>query len=105
MFAALVQMPGFIGATFTNVAGRLTTQTAWASAEAAHAILQLPGHKEALARVFRGELGAALHTSVWVPGRHNALWVRCAACGRIEAYERGAHSACGAPFPEQPSYW
>jgi steroid delta-isomerase-like uncharacterized protein len=28
IFADLVQMPGFIGATFTNVAGRMTTQTA-----------------------------------------------------------------------------
>jgi steroid delta-isomerase-like uncharacterized protein len=105
MFAELVQMPGFIGATFMNIAGRLSTQTAWESAEAAHALLRLPSHREALARVFRGELGAALQTSVWVPGWQNALWIRCATCGRVEAYERGAQSACGAPFPEQPSYW
>jgi steroid delta-isomerase-like uncharacterized protein len=105
MFAELVQMPGFIAATFTNIAGRLTTQTAWESEDAARAILKLSSHKAALARVFSGTLGAALHTSVWVSGWQNALWVRCAACGHVEAYESGGRSACGEPFPEQPMYW
>jgi heme-degrading monooxygenase HmoA len=105
MFAELVQMPGFIAATFTNIAGRLTTQTAWESEDAARAFSKLPNHKAALARFFSGELGVAVQTSVWVPSWQNALWVRCAACGRVEAHENGGHSACGEPFPEQPSYW
>jgi steroid delta-isomerase-like uncharacterized protein len=105
LFAELVQMPGFIGATFTNVAGRLTTQTAWESEAAAHGIMKLVNHKDAMRRVFAGDLGVALHTSVWTPVRQNPLWVRCASCGQMEQYEPGGHSACGEPFPEQPPYW
>jgi hypothetical protein len=105
IFAELVQMPGFIGATFTNVAGRLTTQTAWESEATAHGIKNLGNHKEAVRRVLAGDLGAALHTSVWAPERQNPLWVRFEGCGRMEQYEPGGYSACGEPFPEQPPYW
>ena len=105
MFADLMQMPGFIGATFTQVGNRLTTQTAWDSAESAHAMRKLAGHKEAVQRAFGGDLGAAFQTSVWVVEHQNPLWVRCGVCDRLEAYETGGRSVCGEPFPEQPSYW
>jgi hypothetical protein len=105
VFTEMVKMPGFIGATFTNVAGRLTTQTAWDSVESAHSIVKLMTHKEALKRFFSGDLGVAVHTAVWAPERQNPLWVRCAACGRIEEHKPGGRSACGEPFPDQPSYW
>jgi predicted ester cyclase len=105
MFAELVQMPGFIGATFSNVGDRLSTQTAWDCAESAHVMMQLTSHKEALKRFFSGELGVAVHTSVWVPDHQNALWVRCAVCGKVEQYEPDGNSSCGEPFPDQPTYW
>jgi steroid delta-isomerase-like uncharacterized protein len=105
MFAELAQMPGFIGATFTNVGCRLSTQTAWDGVASAHAMMQLIDHKTALQRFFSGDLGVAVHTSVWAPERQNTLWVRCAVCGKVEPYETGGQSACGAPFPEQPPYW
>lgn len=105
VIAEMAEMPGFIGATFTDVANRLTTQTAWASVEAAHAVMKLGTHKEALGRFLAGELGVAVHTAVWAPERQNALWVRCAACGKVERYEPDGRSACGEPFPQQPVYW
>lgn len=105
IMAEMSAMPGFIGATFTNVGGRLSTLTAWESENAAHAILKLATHKTALGRFFSGELGVAVHTSVWVPERQNPLWIRCAACGRVEKFDRNGRSACGEPFPEQPPYW
>jgi steroid delta-isomerase-like uncharacterized protein len=98
-------MPGFIGATFTNVGRRLSTLSAWESEDAAHAILKLATHRSALGRFFSGELGVAVHTSVWVPERQNPLWIRCPACGRVEKFDRDGRSACGEPFPEQPPYW
>lgn len=105
MFAGLMQMPGFIGATLTQVWNRLATQTAWDSAESAHAMRRFAPHKEAVQRAFGGDLGTAFQTSVWVVEHQNPLWVRCGVCNRLESYEIGGRSACGEPFPEQPSYW
>jgi steroid delta-isomerase-like uncharacterized protein len=105
MFSALLEMPGFIGATFTRVGNRLATQTAWDTAESAHAMRKLADHKEAVQRAFGGDLGTAFQTSVWVVEHQNPLWVRCGVCDRLESYETGGRSVCGEPFPEQPSYW
>ena len=98
-------IPGFIGASFTNVAGRLSTLTAWESDDAAHAMLKLATHKSGLGRFSAEKLGVAVHTSVWRPERQNPLWVRCPGCGRVEMFDPDGRSACGEPFPEQPSYW
>jgi hypothetical protein len=105
LMVELAQWPSFIGATFTTVGNRLTTQTAWESEETAHRILRHPLHQKGLRKFFAGNLGRALHTSVWGPVRQNALWMLCPGCGRVEEYEPDGRSACGQPFPEQPTYW
>jgi len=104
-FADLAQMPGFIGANFTAVDGRLTTQTAWESEASARGVMQVSSHKDAMRRFFAGALGSAAHTSVWAVERPNALWVRCSSCGTVNSYEEGGRCPCGEPFPAQPPYW
>jgi hypothetical protein len=102
----LAQMPGFVGWTGADADGRMATLTAWETPADAAALLKGGPHREAMDGFFNGGLGVAGFTSVWVPDRLNAVWVRCTACGNMQDHERsGGVCRCGATLPEPPPYW
>ena len=102
----LAQMPGFISALLARIGHRMLTATAWENADAPNQILQGGAHKEAMDRMFSTDFCAGFMTSVWVPDRINALWVRCTICGQMSDYDQGQGKCrCGQPLPEPPPYW
>ena len=99
-------MNGFLGFVGITVGQRLMTITAWESAQDPRQLLAGGTHAEAMKRFFGTELAAGGFTSVWVPDRINARWVRCGACHRMADHERSAGScSCGAQLPEPLPYW
>ncbi len=102
----MARMPGFI--SFVGVvAGRhLMTITAWTDADKPEEVLRAPAHREAMGAFFGPDFAAGGVTSVWVPHRINAMWVRCAECGRMaDASQPGSQCECGQPLSEHPPYW
>jgi len=79
----LAGAPGFISSVLTTVGRRGHTVTAWEDAEAPKQLLTRGAHKEAMTRFFGSDLAAGGMTSVWVPARINATWIRCEACGQM----------------------
>ncbi len=97
----LRETPGFIGITTAIVGHRLFTTTAWEDLDNPRPIFESKAHREAVAAFFGAELGSGGQTGVWVPHRLNAMWVRCASCGRMADYEKGAGICdCGQPLPD-----
>ena len=102
----MMQLPGFISSANMVQGRRLITTTAWEDAEAPKQLLRGGAHKEAMDRFFGPDFAVAAMTSVWVPDRINAMWVRCTACGRMGDYEKlEGKCQCGQPLPEHPPYW
>ncbi len=98
-------MPGFIGITAAIVGHRLFTTTAWEDLDNPRPIFESKAHREAAAAFFGPELGSGAQTGVWVAHRVNAMWVRCASCGRMADYDKGsANYECGEPLPDPPAY-
>lgn len=101
----VVQMPGFISALFAVVGHRMFTVTAWADAESPAELLKGGTHREAMKQFFGPDLSQGGQTSVWVPERLNAMWVRCPACDRMgDYYRQEARCACGERLPDPPPY-
>jgi len=99
----LARMPGFISTVLARAGDRLFTISAWESSEAAGGLMRSPGHRSAMQRFFRGELGSAVHTGVWVPERLNVLWVQCPSCAEIVDSDRPEGTcACGEELPRTP---
>lgn len=102
----LAQMPGFISALLARNGNRMLTTTAWENADAPRQLLLSGAHKEAMDRIFSTDFSAGFMTSVWVPDRINALWVRCTTCGQMSDYDQGQGKCrCGQSLPEPPPYW
>ena len=101
----MMQMPGFISAANMAQGHRLITTTAWEDAEAPKQLLRGGAHKAAMDRFFGQDFAVGAMTSVWVPERINAMWMRCTACGRMSDYDKlEGKCQCGQPLPEHPPY-
>ena len=106
IFQQKAQLPGFITAVTAAVGRRLFTITAWEDAESPKPLLRGGAHKEAMDRFFGPDFAVGDMTSVWVPDRINAMWVRCTACGRMADYDKlEGKCQCGQPLPDHPAYW
>jgi steroid delta-isomerase-like uncharacterized protein len=102
----MARMPGFITWLGAVVGRRLFTITAWENPANTAQLLRDGAHREAMEQFYKGELGSAAHTTVWVPHHQNTLWVRCTGCGQMADYEKtGGTCTCGQALPEQPAYW
>ena len=101
----MLQMEGFIGASFFRMGGRGVTISAWERPEHTKQLMKGGTHSEAMRRFWAG-LGDSAFTSVWIPDHINPLWVRCGVCRKMNNYEK--HSgvcSCGERLPEPPSYF
>jgi len=101
----MLRMEGFIGVSFFRIGNRGVTISAWEKPEQTKQLMRGGTHSEAM-RKFRDGLSEAVFSSVWVPGHINPLWVRCAACQKVNDYEKvSGVCSCGQPLPEAPSYF
>jgi hypothetical protein len=103
----LGSMPGFISAVLTGVGLTGHTITAWEDAEAPKQLMRGGAHREAIDRFFGKEFAAGGMTSVWVPSRINASWIRCGSCHQMVNYDQAPAQKCrcGALLPERFPYW
>jgi steroid delta-isomerase-like uncharacterized protein len=102
----MLSMNGFLGWVGVTVGQRMMTVTAWENARDPRQLLAGGAHAEAMKKFFGTELASGGFTSVWVPDRINARWVRCDACHRMTDHERSAGTcSCGKKLPEPLAYW
>ncbi len=102
----MLPMNGFLGFVGVTVGNRLMTITAWENPKDPRQLLTGGTHAEAMKKFFGTELAAGGFTSVWVPDRINARWVRCDACNRMTDHERSAGTcSCGKKLREPLPYW
>ena len=102
----MAQMPGFISALTAKNGPHLFTITAWEYANGPKQLLQRGAHKEAMERFFGPDFSTGGMTSVWVPDRINAMWVRCPHCGRMVVHSgEDQKCQCGQVLPEHAPYW
>jgi steroid delta-isomerase-like uncharacterized protein len=102
----VAQLPGFISGMGVISDNRAFTITAWDKPESPSSLLREGAHHEAMQKFFSGELGMAVHTSVWSVHHLNALWVRCEACNKAARYdETDPICRCGASLPPPPPYY
>jgi steroid delta-isomerase-like uncharacterized protein len=102
----MLRMQGFLGFVGVTVGNRMMTISAWESPKDPRQLLAGGGHADAMKKFFSTELASGGFTSVWVPDRINARWVRCNSCQRMADHERSAGAcACGAKLPDPLAYW
>jgi steroid delta-isomerase-like uncharacterized protein len=102
----LAGAPGFLGFVGAAVGRRLFTVTAWETPEHARSMMREGAHRESARSFLGGAFGAALQTSVWLPGHINQTWLGCAACGRMNGTRSSdGICACGAAMPDLPPFW
>ena len=102
----MMGMPGFISSANMSQGRRLITTSAWEDAEAPKQLLRSEAHKEAMNRFFGPDFAIGAMTSVWVPDRINAIWMRCTACGQMADYEHGhGKCRCGQELPDHAPWW
>jgi steroid delta-isomerase-like uncharacterized protein len=102
----MLAMPGFIGWLGVAVGSSMITVTAWEDANAPRQLVKQGAHMEAMRDFFGPEISSGGYTSVWVPERFNATWVRCGACARMVDHEKSAgRCVCGEMLPEPAAYW
>ena len=102
----MLAMNGFLGWVGATVGHRMMTITAWESAEDPRQLLAGGTHAEAMKKFFGTELASGGFTSVWVPDRINARWVRCSSCHRMTDHERSAGTCfCGTKLNDPLPYW
>lgn len=104
--ADFLEEPGFISIVTGFIGLRGFTVTAWVD-EAAMKRALGKHHASAMRELFAEDFVASVWTSVWVPGRINRLWVRCAACRALvdASDDPGCCSSCDASLPERPDFW
>lgn len=101
----MLNMEGFIGASFVRIGGRGVTISAWERPEQTKQLMRGGTHAEAMKKFWAG-LGDAGFTSVWVPDHINPLWVRCPACRKMKDHVKHAGvCSCGEALPEAPGYF
>ncbi len=102
----LLGQPGMIGVTTGFIGRHGFTVTAWENEDALVAGAAGEGHRAAMKDFFSGGYVASAFTSRWVPGKFNALWVKCDSCGEMaDSSAEGRVCGCGASLPEAPGYW
>jgi len=102
----MLSMNGFLGWVGATVGQRMMTVTAWENAKDPRQLLAGGAHAEAMKAFFGTELASGGFTSVWVPDRINARWVRCDACQRMTDHERSVGvCSCGQKLREPLPYW
>jgi steroid delta-isomerase-like uncharacterized protein len=99
----MLGMDGFVGATTATLGRRMVTVSAWDDPESPAQLMRGGTHAGSMRPFYRGELASSGFTSVWVPHRVNAYWIRCDGCGRMA--RAGPTCGCGATLPEHPPYW
>lgn len=101
----MLGMPGFISWYGVIIGSRMLTLTAWEDAENVKELMRDGLHRDAVKRVFQGDVATALHTSVWAPNHLNPLYQRCSECGQMADVEQaGGRCQCGAPLGQQPGW-
>ena len=106
IFRDMIPMPGFISAVTARVGFRMFAMSAWEDAESPKQLLRGDAHKEAMDRVLGPDFAAGFMTSVWVPDRINAMWVRCLHCDRMAVHSgEDEKCQCGQALPEAAPYW
>jgi steroid delta-isomerase-like uncharacterized protein len=102
----MLAMNGFLGFVGVTVGQRMMTISAWENAKDPRQLLAGGSHADAMKKFFGTELAAGGFTSVWVPDRINARWVRCGSCHRMADHERSAGAcSCGAKLRDPLPYW
>jgi steroid delta-isomerase-like uncharacterized protein len=102
----MLAMNGFLGFVGVTVGPRMMTISAWEHAKDPRQLLAGGGHADSMKKFFGTELASGGFTSVWVPDRINARWVRCGSCHRMVDHERSAGAcSCGAKLREPLPYW
>ena len=102
----LPETPGFLGLITAVVGDKMFSITAWDDADDAAKLMEGGTHKKAMNDFFSGNLGSAGLTSVWVPERINAMWVRCNSCDQMSSYDKTEGKCqCGEMLPDPPPYW
>lgn len=106
VLAAMATMKSVIGSAIFNDGESVGyTVSAWSSPEAAAEILRQDEHRTATRAFFSDGLGVSGWTSVSVPPRFNALWVRCETYGTMVDAESADRCTCGESLPESPPYF
>jgi len=102
----MLAMPGFLGLVTASVGDRMMTISAWTDAEAPRQLMKGGAHGEGMKTFFGGEVALGGYTSVFVPERVNAMWVRCDACGKMADHAaRQGTCGCGAALRDPEPYW
>jgi hypothetical protein len=102
----MLKMSGFIGWVGVLLGQRMITLTAWENLDDIRQLHAHGTHQKAMQEFFGPKCYASAMTSVWVPERINAVWVRCPQCDRMVNYERQqGHCECGEMLPEPLPYW
>lgn len=106
VLGGMASMDSVIGAAAFNDGHTVAyTVSAWPSPEAAAEIMGQEEHRAAMRAFFSDGLGLSAWTSMWIPARLNALWVRCPACGAMVDAETAETCSCGAALPEAPPFF
>jgi steroid delta-isomerase-like uncharacterized protein len=99
-------MKGFLGFVGVTVGPRMMTISAWENPKDPRQVLAGGLHADSMKKFFGTEVASGGVTSVWVPDRINARWVRCGSCHRMTDHERSAGAcSCGAKLAEPLPYW
>ena len=102
----MLEMPGFMSWVGMTIGPRMRTVTAWETPEHAQQLMRAATHQSAMQKFFGAELASGATTGVWIPGRINALWVRCTACARmIDSAKSDGTCECGESLPTPMPYW
>jgi steroid delta-isomerase-like uncharacterized protein len=103
----MLSMPGFISWVGATIGDRMVTITAWEDAEAPRQLLKSGQHVSSVKEFFGvAAIGGGAYTSVMVPARINARWVRCTACQKmVDHGARDGVCTCGAKLPAPIAYW
>ena len=103
--AEMLGMKGFIGVVTAAIGDRRVTISAWEDAESPRQVMRGGTHATAM-RAFWAHLSDGGYTSVWVPARVNAVWVRCPTCQHmVDRKKQQGVCSCGATLPPPRAYW
>ncbi|MBE7554249.1 MAG: ester cyclase [Anaerolineales bacterium] len=102
----MLKMSGFIGWVGVLLGQRMITLTAWENLDDIRQLHANGPHQKAMQEFFGPNHYVGGMTSVWIPERINAMWMRCPHCDRMVNHERQqGRCECGELLPEPLPYW